>query len=48
MPAKGLIFPRATEEITQLIQHMILSADYLKQLKQGQLKNHLQKLIKIQ
>lgn len=36
------------QEITQLIQHMILSQDYLKQLKTQQLKNHLNKLIKIQ
>ena len=35
------------QEITQLIQHMILSQDYLKQLKSGQLKNHLNKLIKL-
>ena len=36
------------QEITQLIQHMILSQDYLKQLKTQQLKNHLSKLSKIQ
>ena len=36
------------QEITQLIQHMILSPDYLKQLRNSQLKNHLNKLVKIQ
>lgn len=36
------------QEITQLIQHMILSGDYLQQLKNNQLKNHLNKLTKIQ
>lgn len=36
------------QEITQLIQHMILSGEYLKQLKNNQLKNHVAKLIKIQ
>lgn len=35
------------QEVTQLIQHMICSQDYLKQLRQNQLKNHLSKLIKI-
>ena len=35
------------QEIVQLIQHMILSADYLKQIKSGQLKNHLNKIQKI-
>jgi hypothetical protein len=36
------------QEISQLIQHMILSPEYLKQLKNNQLKNHVNKLIKIQ
>lgn len=36
------------QEITQLIQHMILSPEYLKQLKSNQLKNHISKLTKIQ
>lgn len=36
------------QEITQLIQHMILSPDYLQQLKNNQLKNHIHRLLKIQ
>lgn len=36
------------QEISQLIQHMILSPEYLKQLKNNQLKNHVNKLVKIQ
>ena len=36
------------QEITQLIQHMILSKDYLLQVKSEQLKNHLSKIAKIQ
>jgi hypothetical protein len=36
------------QEITQLIYHMIRSQDYLQQLKEGQLKNHVNKLIKVQ
>lgn len=36
------------QEITQLIQHMILSPEYIKQLKSNQLKNHISKLVKIQ
>ena len=36
------------QEITQLIQHMICSQDYLKQLKNNQLKNHIGKLVRIQ
>lgn len=36
------------QEITQLIQHMILSKDYLMQVKSEQLKNHLSKMAKIQ
>ena len=35
------------QELTLLIQHMIVSKDYLKQLKAEQLKNHLHKIIKI-
>jgi len=35
------------QEITQLIQHMILSKDYLIQVKSDQLKNHLNKMTKI-
>lgn len=35
------------QEITQLIQHMILSKDYLAQVKSDQLKNHLSKIVKI-
>lgn len=36
------------QEITQLIQNMILSNEYLIQLANNQLKNHVNKLIKIQ
>lgn len=36
------------QEITQLIQHMICSQDYLKQLKSNQLKNHVCKLQRLQ
>lgn len=36
------------QEITQLIQHMILSRDYIVQVKSDQLKNHLSKMVKLQ
>lgn len=36
------------QEITQLIHHMILSQEYLRQLKNNQLKNHINKLLKLQ
>lgn len=35
------------QEITQLIQHMILSRDYVIQVKSDQLKNHLSKMTKL-